>query len=191
MSKAFEDLGSFVDALRQEGELVEIETLADPRLEIPEIHRRVIAAGGPALLFRQPKGSDFPVVTNLFGTARRVEMAFGSRPRDFVAEIARLPEELMPPSPGKIWQKRGLFRDLLRVGLKTRRKSPVEEVVDSPAGLDRLPALTTWSQDGGPFITLPLVYTQHPDTGGHNLGMYRMQVHDAEHTGMHFQIGKG
>ena len=79
-----DDLRQFLAALRAEEDLLEIEAEADPRLEIPEIHRRVIAQGGPALLFRRPKGSSFPVVTNLFGTAKRIDLAFGKRPLDFV-----------------------------------------------------------------------------------------------------------
>ncbi len=185
------DLREFIACLRREGEIVEIDAEVDPVLEAPEVHRRVIAAGGPALLFRNPKGADFPLVTNLFGNARRVELAFGPRPRAFIEEVAKLPEELMPPSLGALWQKRGLFKDLARVGLKRRGAGPVTEEVMSPARLDRLPVLKTWIEDGGRFITLPLVYTEHPETGGHNLGMYRLQVHDEQTTGMHFQIGKG
>ncbi|HQR46013.1 MAG TPA: UbiD family decarboxylase, partial [Thermoanaerobaculia bacterium] len=74
----------FLAALKREGDLAEVTAEADPKLEIPEIHRRVIAEGGPALLFTRPKGSPFPVVTNLFGTKKRIEMAFGTRPSEFV-----------------------------------------------------------------------------------------------------------
>src|SRR5689334_13120474 len=84
------NLRAFVDELRRAGELVEVEVEVDPELEIAEIHRRVIAAGGPALLFRRIKGCDFPLITNLFGSAARVERAFGRAPERFVAEVARL-----------------------------------------------------------------------------------------------------
>ena len=184
------DLRSFIDRLRREGELVEVECEVDPKLELAEVHRRIIAAGGPAILFKRPKDSDFPVVTNLFGTARRVEMAFGSRPREVIEEVARAPEELVPPSPRRLWKKRGLIQSLLRVGMKRRGRGPVNEVEESPR-LSRLPCLTTWPDDGGPFVTLPLVYTEHPETGVANLGMYRMHVYDDRTTGMHWQIGKG
>lgn len=163
----------------------------DARLEAAEIHRRVIAAGGPALLFSNVRGADFPLATNLFGTARRAELAFGSRAPALVRRLVRLAEELMPPTPARLWGARDVAREALRIGLSRRRSGPVAEVVTDDVRLDRLPALTTWPEDGGPFVTLPLVYTEHPDGKGHNLGMYRLQVHDARTTGMHWQIGKG
>ena len=98
------DLRAFLEILRREDSLLEVSTPVDPHLEIAEIHRRVIAQGGPALLFTNVKGSDFPVVTNLFGTARRLELAFGKRPQQFVADLVRTAETLMPPSLGKIWR---------------------------------------------------------------------------------------
>ncbi len=191
MGAAPRDLRAFLDLLRAAGELVTVEAEVDPELELAEVHRRVIAAGGPALLFAHVRGCDWPVVTNLFGTARRVERAFGSRPEELVARVAKLPEELMPPSLGKLWGQRGLFARLARVGTRSVGRAPVAEVVDRPARLSRLPALKTWARDGGRFITLPLVYTQHPRTGGANLGMYRIQLFDDDSTGLHVQIGKG
>ncbi|MEE8467086.1 MAG: UbiD family decarboxylase, partial [Planctomycetota bacterium] len=163
----------------------------DADLEVAEVHRRVIAAGGPALLFRNVEGADFPLVTNLFGSRRRIELAFGSRPETLIAEAARLPEELMPPSVGRLWAHRGLLTSLLRVGTRHRRSGPVLEVVERPASLGRLPATRSWVRDGGPFLTLPLVLTEHPTAGGHNLGLYRVQLHGEDEVGMHFQIGKG
>lgn len=191
MAHAPHDLRAFLDRLRTNGELVEVNAPVDPDLELAEIHRRVIAAGGPAVLFHNPKGRDFPVVTNLFGTANRVELAFGGRPGEVIAEAARLPEELMPPSISKLWSKRGLFGSLAKVGIKRRRSGPVTAVVDTPPKLTRLPALKTWARDGGPFVTLPLVLTEHPENGGPNLGMYRSQLFDDDHAGVHMQIGKG
>ncbi|MGK0481180.1 MAG: UbiD family decarboxylase [Planctomycetota bacterium] len=185
------DLPAFLDRLRAEGELVEVDAEVDPRLEMAEIHRRVIAAGGPAVLFKRPKGAAFPAVTNLFGSARRVQLAFGDRPEDIVARVARLPEEALPPTPSNLWAQRGLFASLARVGLKRRRRGPVTEVVEDSPDLSRLPALTTWKRDGGPFVTLPLVLTAHPETEGLNLGMYRAQLFDDGGVGMHAQIGKG
>lgn len=185
------DLRGFLDELRRSGELVEIDAEVDPELEAAEIHRRVIAAGGPALLFRRVKGCDFPLVTNLFGTASRVERAFGRWPQELIAEVARLPHELVPPSVGKLWAKRSLFGALAKVGMKRQSGGPVTEVVDSPPRLSRLPALKTWARDGGRFVTLPLVYTEHPDGLGSNLGMYRVQLFDESSTGLHMQIGKG
>ncbi len=184
------DLRAFLARLLERGELVEIEAPVDPRLEIAEIHRRGIARGGPALLFRRPKGSAFPVVTNLFGTPERVLLSFGDRPRKFVERVVRAAETLLPPTFSKVWGLKDLAWEGLRVGLKSVRRGPVTEVVERPA-LDRLPVLTTWHSDGGPFVTLPLVYTEHPETKKHNLGMYRMHVHGPAEAGMHFQIHKG
>jgi UbiD family decarboxylase len=187
----FPDLRAFIEQLKRDDDLVVVDATVDARLEIAEIHRRVIAAGGPALLFTDVREADFPVVTNLFGTARRAEMAFGRRPQHLIRRLAELAETLLPPSAGKLWGARDVLGALLKVGTRRRSSGPVTGSVSSDVRLDRLPVLTTWAEDGGPFVTLPLVYTQHPETGGSNLGMYRLQVHDARSTGMHWQIGKG
>jgi UbiD family decarboxylase len=187
----FPDLRTFIERLRRDGDLAVVDVPVDPRLEVAEVHRRVIAAGGPALLFTRVRDSDFPLVTNLFGTARRAELAFGHRPRRLIRRIVELAETLLPPTPAGLWAARDLAGSLLRVGTRRRRAGPVTEIMTSDVRLDRLPALTTWPEDGGPFFTLPLVYTEHPGTGGANLGIYRLQVHDARTTGMHWQIGKG
>ncbi len=185
------DLRKLLDVLRREGEIVEIETEVDPDLEAAEVHRRVIAANGPALLFKNVKGSPWPVVTNLFGTARRVQLAFGPRPEELVARLAALPHTLVPPSVGGAWRERDLLMSMLKVGRKHRGRGPVTEVVDTPPRLSRLPLLRTWPEDGGPFVTLPLVYTEHPDGLGSNLGMYRVQRFDDDRAGLHMQIHKG
>ncbi|MCP3979299.1 MAG: UbiD family decarboxylase [bacterium] len=186
----FADLRGFVEQLRRDGDLAVVDRQVDARLEVPEIHRRVIAAGGPALLFTNVQGADFPLVTNLFGTTRRAELAFGRRPQRLIARLAELAHELVPPTPRKLWGARDVGLDLLRIGTKRRRAGAVAECVGEPR-LDRLPALTTWPEDSGPFVTLPLVYTEHPESGIPNLGMYRLQIHDPSTTGMHWQIGKG
>lgn len=185
------DLRAFLDLLKDQGELLVIDEEVDPYLEIAEIHRRVIANQGPALLFTKVKNSSFPVVTNLFGTARRLELAFGKRPQQFVQGIVNLAESIMPLSAGKLWEKRQLFIEGLRIGLKTAKTGPILENCQTPAKLSSLPLLTSWHTDAGPFVTLPLVYTEHPDGRGHNLGMYRIQQHDDRTTGIHWQIHKG
>jgi UbiD family decarboxylase len=187
----FSDLRSFIDALRRDNDIVTVDVPVDPHLEVAEIHRRVIAAGGPALLFTNVRGSQFRLVTNLFGTARRAEMAFGERPLRLVRRLVHLAETLLPPTPAKLWGARDVGLELLKVGTRRVAKGPVVERIANDVRLDQLPAITSWPEDAGPFITLPLVYTTHPDRNGHNLGMYRMQVHDARTTGMHWQIGKG
>jgi UbiD family decarboxylase len=187
----FSDLRSFIEQLRRDRDLVEISAPVDPNLEAAEIHRRVIAANGPALLFTNVKGADFPLATNLFGTPRRAELAFGKRPLEFIKRVVHLAETMLPPTPAKLWGARDIGLDLLKVGTRKLATGPVREVVTSDVRLDRLPVITSWPDDGGPFVTFPLVYTQHPDKPGHNLGMYRMQVYDRASTGMHWQIGKG
>ena len=188
---SFPDLRRFMDQLRQDGDLVEIQAPVDADQEAAEIHRRVVAAEGPALFFTNVKGAEFPLVTNLFGTSRRAELAFGERPQRLIRRLVDLVETVLPPTPAKLWGARDLGFELLKVGLRRRSGGPVTEVVTNDVRLDTLPALTTWPEDGGPFVTLPLVFTEHPDGRGHNLGMYRLQIHDARSTGIHWQIGKG
>lgn len=185
------NLRQFLDLLRANDQLLTIDTPVDPYLEIAEIHRRVIAQGGPALLFTRVKDSSFPVVTNLFGTHLRLELAFGRRPLDFVRGLVELVEHSMPPSLQTLWNAKGLLAQGLRVGLKTVNNGPVLDNLQSPARLTELPLLTSWHSDGGAFVTLPLVYTEHPDGLGHNLGMYRIQRFDDTTTGIHWQIHKG
>jgi UbiD family decarboxylase len=180
----------YLDRLRRLGEVVTIDAEVDPRLEVAEIHRRVAAADGPVLLFRRVRGSATPVVTNLFGSARRVEAAFGGDAPALIARAAALPRTLMPPTLRRLWAHRDLAARLMRVGLRNAGSAPVLEQVEAPR-LGVLPALTTWEKDGGPFITLGQVYTEHPDGHGHNLGIYRLQIYDDATTGMHWQIGKG
>ncbi len=187
----FSDLRGFLDHLRRDRDLIEISAPVDPVLEAAEIHRRVIAAGGPALLFTNIKGAAFPLATNLFGTPRRAELAFGKRPLNFIKRVVHLAETLLPPTPAKLWGARDIGLDLLKVGTKRLATGPIREVVTSDVRLDQLPVITCWPDDGGPFVTFPLVYTEHPDKPGHNLGMYRMHVYDKASTGMHWQIGKG
>ncbi len=188
---AFPDLRAFLDRLRRDGDLAVVDAPVDARLEAPEVHRRVIAAGGPALLFRNVRGADCPLATNLFGTPRRAAMAFGERPHRLIRRLAELAGTVLPPSPAKLWGARDVVREAFTIGVKKRGAGPVTEVVTRDVRLDRLPVLTTWPEDGGPFVTLPLVHTRHPESGVANLGMYRMQVHGPRTTGMHWQIGKG
>src|SRR6476469_8134440 len=185
------NLRTFLDLLVRENEITTIETEIDPYLEIAEVHRRVIERGGPALLFKRVKGSRYPVVTNLFGTKRRIDLAFGPKPEALVREIVQVAELLLPPRPAELWKHRGLGKDVLKLGTRNTTRSPVTQVRDQPARLNELPVLTTWQEDGGPFITLPLVYTENPLTKKHNLGVYRMQIYDAHSAGLHWQIQKG
>jgi UbiD family decarboxylase len=188
---SFPNLRTFIDRLRRDDDLAVVDARVSAKLEAAEIHRRVIAAGGPALLFTNVEASTVPLATNLFGTARRAELAFGSRPERLIKRLVELAETIMPPTIGKLWGARDLALEALSVGMTSRSRGPVTDVVTGDVRLDRLPILTTWPEDGGPFVTLPLVLTRHPATRSPNLGMYRLHVHDARTTGMHWQIGKG
>jgi UbiD family decarboxylase len=185
------DLPSYLELLRSESELHLIEEEVDPYLEIAEIHRRVIERQGPALLFTKVKGSRFPVVTNLFGSNRRLELAFGRRPQRFVSGLVQMVESMGPPSLGQLWSNRGLLCQALAIGTKKVGQAPILENCQSPPRLTELPLLTSWDTDGGAFVTLPLVYTEHPAGHGHNLGMYRIHRYDDQTTGIHWQIHKG
>ena len=133
----FSDLRSFIAQLQRDRDVVEISAPVDPVLEAAEIHRRVIAANGPALLFTNVKGADFPLVTNLFGTARRAELAFGTRPLAFIKRLVHLAETMLPPTPAKLWGARDVALDLLKVGTRRLAAGPVREVVTSDVRLDR------------------------------------------------------
>jgi 4-hydroxybenzoate decarboxylase subunit C len=189
----FENLRQFIEVLQKEKDVAVIDAQVDPNLELAEIHRRVIDEGGPALLFTNVKGSAFPVATNLFGTKRRVDLAFGTRPEQLMQQAVEAMHTLLPPKPAALWKERSLLLDLVKVGTRTvsQAAAPVLQVCDRRDRMSKLPVITSWQEDGGPFVTLPLVYTEHPVTHQHNLGMYRMQVFDSETTGMHWQIHKG
>src|SRR3982750_2162329 len=129
------NLRSFLALLERERDLITIETEVDPYLELAEIHRRVIARGGPALLFKRVKGSPYPVVTNLFGTARRIELAFGPKPEALVRQVVHVAEALLPPKVGALWQHRALALEALKLGTKRVRRAPVLAEIDRPARL--------------------------------------------------------
>ncbi len=185
------DLRSFIDTLRREDEIVEVAAEVDPYLEIAEIHRRIIDEQGKALLFTNVKGSTLPVVTNLFGTIKRIELAFGKRPQEFVKRAVHMVEDLVPPKLGKLWGYRDMAMTGLKLGTKKVRNAPVLGSRQAEVDLEKLPLLQLWHEDGGHFVTLPLVYTESPSSGKPNLGMYRIQRYDKTKTGIHWQIGKG
>lgn len=184
------DLRSFLRDVERAGELCRVTVPVDAALEITEICQRVIQAGGPALLFENVEGADFPLVINLFGSRRRVELALGQPPAAIGEWLFSLAKDMNPPSLKKMLARAG---DLIKVrGMKPKsvRGGPVREVSEEP-NLDRLPVLTCWPEDGGPFVTFPLVHTRSPRDGALNVGIYRMQRFGPSETGMHWQIGKG
>ena len=188
---AFDSLGEFVAALRRAGELAEIRTRVDARLEISEITDRVVKAGGPALLFHDVANSNYPVLTNQFGTEKRMAMAFGAKSLDEVAQRIRNVVRFGIPATasGKV-AKLFSFGSAAFAIPHTVRDAPCQEVVEHDVDLLKLPVLTTWPLDGGPFVTLPLVFTKDPDSGQQNVGMYRVQRYDRNTTGMHWQKHK-
>src|SRR5712691_1711555 len=139
-------LRTFLDLLRREKDLVTVDTEVDPYLELAEVHRRVIERGGPAILFKRVKGSSFPVVTNLFGTAKRIELAFGPKPEHFVKELVSVAEALLPPRRSELWKHRGLVRDFFKLGTRTVSRAPITEISQRPGRLNELPVLTTWHE---------------------------------------------
>jgi 4-hydroxy-3-polyprenylbenzoate decarboxylase len=188
----FSSLRAFVDALRKAGELHTIAARVDPYLEIAEITDRVVKAGGPALLFTRVDGSKFPVLTNQFGTHRRMAMALDAT--DLAEASARVRKLVNVSPPGSsLTDKIGALMQLAplaNAAPKIAGSAAVHDVVMREPDLTKLPVLTTWPLDGGPFITLPLVITKDPRTGRHNVGMYRMQVYNARETAMHWQRHK-
>jgi len=188
---SFPDLRTFIAALEARGELVRVREEVDPDQEITVIMHRVLPRRGPALLFENVKGSSTPIVTNLFGTPERIELMLGSAPAEIGKRLQSLHDRLMPPSPGNVWSARNELWRIARSRLRDVRGGPVLQTVSEPANIDRLPVLTCWPKDGGPFFTLPLVHTVDPRTGVGNLGIYRLQRFDAQTTGMHWQIERG
>ena len=184
------DLRSWIDLLKREGELVEVDAEVDPDLEITGIVDRTVKAGGPALLFRNAKGSERPLLINQFGTERRMCLAFGAPTLDAVAGKLAGVLEMQPPQ-GLVEKVRGLgkLKQLADSPPRSVGRGACQEVVLEP-DLDALPIQRCWPGDPAPFITLPAVITKDPRTGVRNVGMYRMQKIDARTTFMHWQIHK-
>ena len=191
---AHKDLNSFVDLLREEGELKEITVEIDPELEISAIADRVVKQNGPALLFTNVKGhSGVPVLINTFGSKRRMEMALGTDDLDDIAsEIADLINPHVPASLAGKLQLLPRFARLKDTQSRTVRNGPCQEVVETDAAsLERIPVIKCWPGDGGRYITFPQVITKHPGKGTRNVGMYRLQIFDDKTLGLHWQRHKG
>lgn len=181
------DLRSFVEHLRAAGELADVHAEVDPYLEMAEIADRASKARGPALLFHRVKGHDMPVLMNQFGSMKRMGLALGA-PLDAVADRISGLLDLQVPTGllGKV-KALGHLRELASFAPKSTKSGAFRELVVDPPDLSRLPVLTTWPGDGGPFITLPVVVTKGRD-GRRNAGMYRLQVFDKSTTGMHWHV---
>jgi 4-hydroxy-3-polyprenylbenzoate decarboxylase len=187
------DLRDWIALLEREGELVRVATEVDPYLEITEIVDRTVKAGGPALLFEHPKGSEHPLLINQFGTERRMCLAFGVERLDDVAQKLADVLEMQPPQ-GLVEKVKGLakLKSIADSRPKSVRSGACQEVVltGDDVNLDLLPIQTCWPGDAGPFVTLPAVITSDPKSGTRNVGMYRMQKIDRRSTFMHWQIHK-
>ena len=187
------DLREWIDLLDREGELARVSVETDPHLEITEIVDRTVKAGGPALLFERPKGSQHALLINQFGTERRMCLGFGVESLDDVAAKLAAVLELQPPE-GLAAKVRGLkmLKSIAGSRPHTVRRGVCQEVVltGDDVDLGLLPVQTCWPGDAGPFITLPAVITHDPRTGGRNVGMYRLQVLGPRATAMHWQIHK-
>lgn len=176
------DLREFIDFLEQRGELKRITAEVDPNLEMTEICDRTLRAGGPALLFENPKGFDIPVLGNLFGTPERVAMGMGQESLSAMREVGELLAFLKEPEPPKgmkdLWEKRHQFKPILNMPAKVVKKAPCQAIVieGDDVDLGKLPIQTCWPGDAGPLITWPLVITRGPEKERQNLGIYRQQV---------------
>jgi len=190
----YANLREFVDDMRRRGELIEVAAPVDSKLEIAEIADRCVKSpnGGPALLFTAVRDSTMPVLINALATRRRMAAALGVADLDDLGEKIRHVFKTLQPGGGSALSKLLELKDLASILPKTVRNAPSQEVVleGDAVDLTTLPVITCWPQDGGPFITLPLVFTKHPQTGSQNVGMYRMQVYDRNTTGMHWQRHK-
>jgi len=214
---AYRDLREFIGLLEKEGELKRVRAEVDPVLEITEVVQRLgreaISQGlqhmvkrakigrqgptpsglGPALLFEKPKGSGVPLLINAFGSVRRMELALEVNTLEEVAE--RIQGFLRMETPQGLFDKIKMLPKLAELGSffpKSVNKGDCQEVVRQGKEVNLLdfPILKCWPQDGGRFITFPLVFTKNPETGKRNVGMYRMQIHDERTTGMHWQTQK-
>ena len=196
------DLRGFIDDLERNGELVRVSEPVAARLEIAEVADRMMKQpdGGKALLFEKPvldNGaiSELPVLINAFGSWRRMALALGVK--DVSEHGERIAALMQPDVPKGFWAKVQMlpkFAELAKVPPRSfRGKAPCQEIVISGDDVDlaRLPVLTCWPKDAGPFVTLPMVITKDPETGVQNVGMYRMQVLGRNTTFMHWQRHKG
>jgi len=193
MAMAYADLREFLTRLESIGELVRVTTPVDPTLEVSEITQRVVRAGGPALLFERPTRGDMPIAINLFGTERRMAAALGVGTLDEIgARIGELVKPEIPVGWAGLREAFGKLGQLRGVPPKRVRSAPCQQRVYRGADVDlnRLPGLVTWPGDGGVFHNYGLTHTKHPETGKRNLGLYRLQQHDANTLGMHWQIHK-
>ncbi len=178
----YKDLRDFIRLLEKRGQLKRISQPIDPFLEMTEICDRTLRAGGPALLFENPRGSKAPVLANLFGTAERVALGMGEESVEALREVGKLLAYLKEPEPPKgmkdAWQKLPVFRQVLNMSPNVVKKAACQEIIIEADEVDlgKLPIQTCWPGDAGPLITWALVVTRGPHKDRQNIGIYRQQV---------------
>jgi len=183
-------LQDFIKYLDLNGELIRIKAEVDARLEVTEISTRALKEGMPALLFENVKGAKFPLAMNVLASDKRIELALGKHPDQLGEELITFMEDAMPPGPKVFFKHAGITKRIFSTLPKKTCRPTSQEVVTNP-DLNDIPVITSWPEDGGPFITLPQIFTYDPHDGKRNVGMYRMQIFDGQTTGMHWQIQKG
>ena len=178
----YQDLREFIAELEKQGELIRIQTQVDANLEITEICRRTLDKQGPALLFENVKGSNMPVLANLFGTTRRVAMAMGQKDLAALRKLGKLLAELKQPEPPKglkdAIKKLPVLKQVLNMPVKSIKKGQCQEVIieGDDVDLSKLPIQTCWPKDVAPLVTWGLTITKGPLKKRQNLGIYRQQV---------------
>jgi 4-hydroxy-3-polyprenylbenzoate decarboxylase len=190
---AYDGMAEFVSALEKRGELVRVASRVDPHLEVSAIADRVMKEGGPALLFTDVAGARFPLLINAYGSRSRMSLALGvSDLEEHARSIEALLHTRPQLTPSGIAELAETLPELAHVPPRRVTDAPCRDVVLEGEAVDLsiLPILTSWPDDGGPFITLPNVITKDPETGARNIGMYRMQRIDKRTTAMHWQIHK-
>jgi len=192
---AFKDLREFLVFLESKDQLRRIVAPVSCELEITEIVDRTVKSGGPALMFENVQGHDAPVLINIFGTHQRMAWALGVEDIEELVQRIRKLLGLMQGPPQGVLGKLRTLGDLVGVARtqpKTVKRAPCQEVIltGEDADVDMLPALKCWPEDGGRYITLPLVISRDPQSGRRNVGIYRMQIYDSHTLGMHWQTHK-
>ena len=179
---SFRDLRDFIKLLENEGELIRIHSEVDPYLEVTEISDRTLRQGGPALLFENLKGSNIPLLANLFGNTRRIALAMGQEDIDGLRDVGKLLAFLKEPTPPSgwkdLWQSLPSYKSVLNIAPNVKKSAPCQEIVleGNDVDLTQLPIQTCWPGDVAPLITWPLVITKGPEKERQNLGIYRMQL---------------
>jgi len=191
---AYNSLHDFILELEKNNELLRIDTKVSSILEVSEINDRMIKSSGKALLFENIEGSNFPILVNAMGSKKRIELALRVNDiEDISNAILNLFKSLTSPKES-IVDKLRMLPQLKEISSwapkRSTKKGVCQEVEMESVDLNKLPILTTWPFDGGPFITFPVVHSLSPENNSHNMGMYRMQVYDKETTGMHWHMHK-